>query len=285
MICDNLDRRLAGLAKRFGLRFSRYADDMSFSSMHNVFSEDGPFFKELHRIIEGQHFHLNEAKTRLQKFGSRKEVTGIVVSEKLNVSRAYIRNIRNLLYIWDRYGYGVAFSKFYPLYKANSGSLKKGTPDLANVLKGKLMYLKMVKGEEDPVFSRLYQKFSLLHSQLKEAHKNKVQGITYMKTWPLTVFEKENSQEITIYTTPDGQSTGSFYWNNEEIPISISESLSDEDKTNEDVLAISFCRDADGVGFLLIHRINEGAEAPSNLKGEVDDLNNDLDALLNTDNG
>ena len=26
MICDTLDRRLAGLAKRFGLRYSRYAD-------------------------------------------------------------------------------------------------------------------------------------------------------------------------------------------------------------------------------------------------------------------
>ena len=36
MICDNLDRRLAGLAKRFGVVYSRYADDITFSSMHNV---------------------------------------------------------------------------------------------------------------------------------------------------------------------------------------------------------------------------------------------------------
>lgn len=36
MICDTLDRRLAGLAKRFGVNYSRYADDITFSSMHNV---------------------------------------------------------------------------------------------------------------------------------------------------------------------------------------------------------------------------------------------------------
>lgn len=38
-ICDKLDRRMKGVAKRFGLHYSRYADDMTFSSMHNVYQE------------------------------------------------------------------------------------------------------------------------------------------------------------------------------------------------------------------------------------------------------
>ena len=67
MICDKLDHRLAGLAKRFGLNYTRYADDITFSSMHNVYQKHGEFFAELYRIIEGQGFTVNEKKTRLQK--------------------------------------------------------------------------------------------------------------------------------------------------------------------------------------------------------------------------
>ena len=40
-ICDTLDCRLSGLARRFNLHYSRYADDITFSSMHNVYKEDG----------------------------------------------------------------------------------------------------------------------------------------------------------------------------------------------------------------------------------------------------
>jgi retron-type reverse transcriptase len=145
MICDTLDRRLAGLAKRFGLHYSRYADDITFSSMHYVYAKNGEFRKELIRIIKSQGFTINEEKTRLQKRGSRQEVTGIVVSErKLNVAKKYVREIRSLLYIWEKYGYSVAMSRFLPKYKLEKGHVKKGNPDLINVLEGKLLYLKMV---------------------------------------------------------------------------------------------------------------------------------------------
>ena len=65
MICDTLDRRLAGLAHRFGLCYSRYADDITFSSMHYVYSPNGKFRTELCRIISDQGFTLNEDKTML----------------------------------------------------------------------------------------------------------------------------------------------------------------------------------------------------------------------------
>ena len=161
MICDNLDRRLAWLAKRFGVVYSRYADDITFSSMHNVYQTSGEFRKELKRIIESQGFTINEAKTRLQKLGSRQEVTGIIVSDKLNVSQKYVRDIRNILHIWRKYGYDTAFNKFFPKYKEAKGYVKKGNPDMVNVLDGKLMYLKMVKGEDDSVYKRLKGQFVL----------------------------------------------------------------------------------------------------------------------------
>lgn len=158
MICDKLDRRLAGLAKRFGLRYSCYADDITFSSMHNVYQEGGEFSNELKRLIEDQGFTMNEAKTRLQKKGARQEVTGIIVNERINVTRKYIRDLRNILYIWDRYGYDAAFSKFYPHYVCERGHVKRGRHSMEAVLAGKLNYLKMVRGEHDSVYVALLNK-------------------------------------------------------------------------------------------------------------------------------
>ena len=162
MICDKLDHRLAGLAKRFHLNYTRYADDITFSSMHNVYREDGEFRKELRRIIEGQNFHVNEKKTRLQKRGSRQEVTGIILSDKLNVTKKYVRDLRNILYIWEHHGFDIANSRFLPKYKEEKGHVKKGQPNMANVISGKLMYLKMVKGNDDSVYQRLNMKFQEL---------------------------------------------------------------------------------------------------------------------------
>lgn len=162
MICDVLDRRLAGVAKRFGLNYTRYADDITFSSNHYVYAKNREFRNELVRVIEGQGFRINEKKTRLQKHGSRQEVTGIIVSDKLNVTKKYVREIRSLLYIWEKYGYSDAYKRFYPKYKAEKGHVKKGHPGLLNVLEGKLLYLKMVKGDSDSVFVKLNSKLKKL---------------------------------------------------------------------------------------------------------------------------
>ena len=99
MVCDNLDRRLAGLARRFNLTYTRYADDITFSSNHNVYQEGSDFRRELSRIITGQGFTINEKKTRLLKRGTRQEVTGITVNARLNVVRKYTQDLRNILFI------------------------------------------------------------------------------------------------------------------------------------------------------------------------------------------
>lgn len=198
MVCDKLDHRLGGLARRFGLNYTRYADDITFSSMHNVFHENSDFRKELERIITDQHFTINGKKTRLQKRGTRQEVTGIILSEKLNVSQKYVRDIRNILYIWERYGYKVAESKFLPKYKEAKGHVKKGNPNLDNVLDGKLMYLKMVKGEDESVYHRLYAKFQSLVGQMHDPKKTTERHITYIETTPLLDFEKKMSVSVEI---------------------------------------------------------------------------------------
>lgn len=166
VICKRLDILLTGVAKRFGLKYSRYADDITFSSMHNVYQPESDFLKELHRIIADQSFHIKESKTRLQKDGYRKEVTGLLVNEKVNVQQRYIKQLRMWLYYWERYGYERAASFFKAQYLADKGHVKNGEPFMTNVIDGKLHYLKMVKGADNELYLKLRERFDKLNNEL-----------------------------------------------------------------------------------------------------------------------
>ena len=284
MICDTLDRRLAGLAKRFGLHYTRYADDITFSSMHHVYSEKGEFRKELVRIITEQGFIINTDKTRLQKRGSRQEVTGIIVSNKLNVTKKYVRDIRNILYIWDRYGYTAAMAKFLPKYKAEKGHVKKGNPDLRNVIDGKLMYLKMVKGENDSVYQRLYAKFkSLIEKEQSNENTNSL-GISYIETTPIPLFEKANVTTLTMVHTEENKRYAVFTLGGSKQYATFNKSVRTEDEHVKEILAISNCRDSKGEQFWLIHYADK-VTIPKPPSVDIDELNEDLDILLNIENG
>ncbi|MEP7269402.1 MAG: reverse transcriptase family protein [Saprospiraceae bacterium] len=162
IVCQRIDYILSGVSKRFGLKYTRYADDITFSSMHNVYQPESDFLKELHRIIAEQGFHLKESKTRLQKDGYRKEVTGLLVNENANVQNRYIKQLRMWLYYWERYGFERASVIFRQQYDSDRGHVKKGKPDMANVISGKLDYLKMVKGADNELYLKLKERFSLL---------------------------------------------------------------------------------------------------------------------------
>ena len=280
MICDRLDFLLGAVAKRFGLNYSRYADDITFSSMHNVYQKDSAFRKELARIIEDQGFTVNEAKTRLQKRGARQEVTGIIVSDKLNVTQKYVRDIRNILYIWNRYGYGVAYSKFYPKYKEEKGHVKKGNPDLMNVIEGKLLYLKMVKGEEDSVYKRLYAKFGKLADKNIIKQNTNSAGVTYIETANLLDFEKKNSTTVVFATSKKGHHYAYFTLDGEKQLVSVNKSLTIEEEQHKEVLSISACKGKGNKPFWLIHR-QDKVTVPPPPPIDIDALNTDLDSLLN----
>ncbi|MBR6262567.1 MAG: RNA-directed DNA polymerase [Prevotella sp.] len=218
-ICDTLDRRLNGLARRFNLHYSRYADDITFSSMRNVFKAGGDFRMELKRIIEGQNFKMNEAKTRLQKKGERQEVTGLTVSNKVNTSSAYVAEIRNILHIWEKFGYNDAYKRFYPKYKESKGHVKKGEPLLENVLYGKLQYLKMVKGVKDPVYVALQARYDKLTSPVNAEVKQKYD---YLRSFTLAEFEEIVECQISYALSKEDNLYGKVILNGKDIIISIS---------------------------------------------------------------
>ncbi len=162
IICQRLDYILTGLAKRFGLTYSRYADDITFSSMHNVYQSGSEFSRELGRIIRDQGFNINESKTRLQKDGYRQEVTGLIINEKVNVQQQYIKQLRMWLYYWERYGYEKAYGFFLHQYLSIKIGKTIGKPDMVNVIAGKLAYLTMVKGSQDETLIKLKHRYNVL---------------------------------------------------------------------------------------------------------------------------
>ncbi|HLO55535.1 MAG TPA: reverse transcriptase domain-containing protein [Saprospiraceae bacterium] len=165
MICERLDIRLTKLAKEHNCKYSRYADDITFSSMHNVYQKDGTFITKINDIITSERFHIQQTKTRLQKRGYRQEVTGLIVNEKVNVDTRYIKELRHWLYLWERYGYDKATALFSVKYLQSKGHVKQGKPKIENVIWGKLEYLKMVKGYNNPLYIKLKERYEQLMSQ------------------------------------------------------------------------------------------------------------------------
>lgn len=195
-VCLRLDKRLAGLARRFQATYSRYADDITFSSNHNVFQEGYSFLKEFRKIIADEGFTLNEAKLRLQEKGQRQEVTGLVVNRKVNVCRKYIRDIGSLLYIWERYGVDAAYARFLKhsieWRKVDDGVSHDTVifrPHMVETVQGRLAYLRMVRGNDDPVWSWLNNRFM----KLKEQYESRgVIGdpVRILHSWTIKRFEQ-----------------------------------------------------------------------------------------------
>lgn len=97
LICNNLDMKLLYISKKYKLNYTRYADDLTFSTNNKGFlNQYDTFFKELNKIIEKSGFKINNNKTRLQYRDSKQEVTGLIVNKKINVDRNYYKTTRSM---------------------------------------------------------------------------------------------------------------------------------------------------------------------------------------------
>lgn len=95
IIAARLDRRFTNLGKKIGFRYSRYADDLAFSSEDRNFTRHIPFFK---KIIEDEGFVVNEKKIVIARKGGQQKVTGVVVNEKINIDRKEYKKLRAVVH-------------------------------------------------------------------------------------------------------------------------------------------------------------------------------------------
>jgi RNA-directed DNA polymerase len=122
-----LDRRLAGLARKYNFIYTRYADDLTFSG------DDTTKIKLMitltAKIVREEGFTLNRQKTRVLRRSRRQMVTGVVVNSSAGMSRRDRRRLR---------------AEIHQLSKAAE------PPDLRRVqrLGGKLAYLQMLNADQ-----------------------------------------------------------------------------------------------------------------------------------------
>jgi S1-C subfamily serine protease len=164
MICFKLDKQLLTLAKETHSIYTRYADDITFSSYQpqsSLFEGGIPspgiitpdsLAGKLRRVFEANGFEINPDKLHYADKHSRRIVTGLKINESLNVDRTYVRNIRAALYSVEKNGVTAAEA----ILKGKYGSKSS----ISEHLNGKINWLGYVKGRSDPVFRGIADRFN-----------------------------------------------------------------------------------------------------------------------------
>ena len=97
IMCRRLDKRLTQMGQQWDFVYTRYADDLTFST-----SAKNPricnLLKNTDSIVQHEGFKINQKKTRVLRKSRQQEVTGIVVNEKLNVDRKTLKRFRATLH-------------------------------------------------------------------------------------------------------------------------------------------------------------------------------------------
>ena len=153
LITRILDYRIVKIAKKYRFTYSRYADDMTFSTNRELNSnklraskELENFLTELEEVIVSSGFEINPKKTRLSNNMQRQEVTGLVVNKKITVKREYVKNTRAMA---------------FQLYKDGAFEIDK-KPGTLNQLTGRFAFIFQIEQYN----SYLLYKKSLVHNNL-----------------------------------------------------------------------------------------------------------------------
>ena len=135
ILCQHLDARFNGYCEKTGWRYTRYADDLTFSHPSHEASI-GKMLSMAQKIVKTENLVIHPDKTRVMRSGSCQEVTGIVVNEKLSINRKVIKNFRTLIFQIEKDG-----------LEGKSWQGKSGV-DLWPVLQGMAAYIAMVNPEK-----------------------------------------------------------------------------------------------------------------------------------------
>jgi RNA-directed DNA polymerase len=169
-----MDSQLLELAIQNRCVYTRYADDLTFSTTIRSFpgslatilpSGKVELGSDLLEIIISNDFQVNTSKTRLQTEHRRQEVTGLIVNEFPNIKREFILQVRAMLHDWRVNGIETAQRNHFNKWRTKDTPPFKDDPSLKNIVKGKIDFLGMVRGKEDPIYLKYLYEYAKLNPE------------------------------------------------------------------------------------------------------------------------
>lgn len=136
-----LDQKLSSYANSNNLKYSRYADDITFSGK----GENKIKLSMVERIIKSEGFQINKSKTTFYNSNSNKKiVTGLIVKDDVRLTKKFKTEVERHLHFCLKYGAESHIEYLKKRHNYDKNYFKEW-------LKGKICYVKMVepiKGEE-----------------------------------------------------------------------------------------------------------------------------------------
>ncbi|SOD13356.1 reverse transcriptase family protein [Pedobacter xixiisoli] len=193
LIAYKLDKKIQGLAAKFNFTYTRYADDLTFSTSKENEKNIASLLFFLKKIIEVEGFAIHPAKTHIMRKGNLQKVTGIVVNQKLNVQRVQLRKFRALLHQIEKEGWK----------DQKWGNAKY----LINAIEGYINFVKMVNESKAMVF-----KAQLTSILAKHGHPPVEQAVVEEES---KIIAEEKATEVKIETPlkTDTEAKQYDWWN------------------------------------------------------------------------
>lgn len=100
ILMRKIDEKVGRYCSENKIRYTRYADDLVFSGNFSI----KRLLAKLHTALAPQQLRINNQKTRVMRRHSTQLVTGLVVNDRLGITRDTRRKLRQELYYCDKFG-------------------------------------------------------------------------------------------------------------------------------------------------------------------------------------
>ena len=176
MVTSCLDTKLIKLAKKYKFSYSRYADDITFSSFRSSFPRELITFQnneliigeELNSILNSSKFIINPAKVHISRKSNRQEVTGVIINKKPNIRRVNLNELRIVFYkinvegIYQTAKNYIIINKYkYTKHINNIDNEEYICNIFEAILRGKINHIRNVCGKYNAYYIMYAKKFNI----------------------------------------------------------------------------------------------------------------------------